>query len=99
MPEWPVARRYPRFEFGAPVAVLIERPGETVTLRGNSRDLSEGGLGAHLPLDLEPNQEVLLEVRIETLTPIRVRARVAHRRGSLHGFEFLQERPIPVPRA
>lgn len=88
------ARRFPRFDFAAPMAVLIERPGESIRLKGQCRQLGEGGLGAVLPLDLEPNQRVLVEVYVEALTTIRAPARVTHRRGSVHGFEFVRERAV-----
>ncbi len=78
-----------------PVKISTMRPHGTAYLRGRTRDLGEGGLGAAVDGELAPGESVRLRVRFPdcslTLQPT---ATVRYRQGSVLGFEFVNLSPL-----
>ncbi len=80
-------RKSARFPFEAELIVLL--PGSS-RIHGHCRDLSQDGLGAYLGREIEPGQPVLLQFPLTPSARIARTARVVHRLGLRHGFEFLR---------
>lgn len=84
---WGKDRKADRANFDAELRVLVPESGE---VRGYCRDLSSHGLGAHLVTALPPGQAVTLEFELDSSGKVQAQARVVHRVGLRHGFEFVQ---------
>ncbi len=88
-------RRFPRYPVDVPVKISAMRQHGTAFLRGRTRDLGEGGLGAAIDGELAPGESVRLRVRFPdcslTLQPT---ATVRYRKGSMLGFEFINLSPL-----
>lgn len=80
-------RKSARFPFEADLTVLL--PGSS-PVHGHCRDLSHDGLGAYLGREIEPGEPVLLQFALTPSARIARSARVVHRLGLRHGFEFLK---------
>ena len=79
-----------RFEFRIEFTGIFRRYGKEATFRGWSRDLSESGMGAYVPVDLREGELVELDLPLEAGTPkLRVAAKVRRAQGSEYGFEFV----------
>ncbi len=82
---WPIQRRYVRTESAAALNVVVSGG----SVRGRCRDISKGGAGAYLAVPVEIGQTVLVEIMTPD-APERYTARVVHREGLRHGFEFIE---------
>jgi PilZ domain len=79
-----------RFEFRIEFGGVFQRYGKEVSFRGWSRDLSESGMGAYVPLELREGQLVNLDLPLEPGAPnLRVAAKVRRAQGFEYGFEFV----------
>lgn len=88
-------RKSPRVPFEAELLVMV--PGRS-RVRGHCRDLSNDGLGAFLSRELKKGEPVMLQFALSPSARMARVARVVHRMGLRHGFEFLK--PFePPPRA
>ncbi|HLH07705.1 MAG TPA: PilZ domain-containing protein [Terriglobales bacterium] len=75
-----------RFEFTG----TVRRFGKESVFRGWSRDLSESGMGAYVPVELREGELVDLDLPLESDAPaLRVAAKVRRSHGSEYGFEFV----------
>lgn len=85
-------RRFPRYPLVRPVTAVIMR-GEVKVRKVEGRTLviSEGGLGATLPEELEIGDTV--RIQMPPLAPVY--AIVRSRCGQDHGFEFVHTLPAP----
>ena len=83
--DWPISRRFARRESSSPLNVLLAGG----SVRGQCRDISDGGVGAYLAVPIEVGQIVVVEFPSEE-SPERRTARIVFRQGIRHGMEFLQ---------
>ena len=87
-------RRFPRYRVDVPMVVRKMGAGMTGDLRGQSVNLSEGGVGVMMGGGFLPGQVVLMELVLpQSHQPVRVNARFCHRCDSVSGFEFLAAEP------
>ena len=87
-------RRFPRFRVDAPMVVRKMGAGMTGDLRGQSVNLSEGGVGVMMGGGFLPGQVVLMELVLPNIQdPVRLNARFCHHNQSVSGFEFLAAEP------
>lgn len=79
-----------RYELRIEFSGIVRRYGKEVVFRGWSRDLSESGMGAYVPVDLLEGELVELDLPLEADAPnLRVAAKVRRSHGSEYGFEFV----------
>lgn len=91
---WATKRRFPRFQLQTPMIVTELRSGTTRAVKGWSRDLCEGGLGAILSNGPVAGDVVLLEFPLPAARQqVVLRARVHRHSRSHYGFEFLHTTP------
>jgi hypothetical protein len=86
---WAVPRRFERYAVDVRLAVTLTRDGKETVLRGRSRDICSGGVGATLSGDLALGETVMLEMTLPALRePLRTPAIVRFRSGFQCGLEF-----------
>lgn len=81
-------RIYPRIIFSVPLKVHHLRPGGISSSRGISLDLSEGGVGALVQIDLIVGEAVEIDLQLPT-TSISTVAIVRYCTATRSGFEFV----------
>ncbi len=88
-------RRFPRFPVEVPVRISARRQHGSASLRGRTCDLGEGGLGAAVDGELAPGEFVRLRVTFPDCSlTLQPSATVRYRKGSVHGFEFVNLSPL-----
>jgi len=88
----PVVRRHTRYRCNQRVAVRYRAQGREAIAYGRCTVVSKGGVGTILSAQLEVGQEVSLEIATSgATTTVALKAQVRERRGSNHGFEFLEK--------
>lgn len=91
---WATRRRFPRFQLQTQMIVTELRSGAARSVKGWSRDLCEGGVGAILSSGLAADDVVLVEFPLPAARQqVVLRARVHRHSNSHYGFEFLQTTP------
>lgn len=89
-PRWSKRRRFPRFKLDTDIRVTELNSGLLHTVKGRSRDVSEGGMGGILAGQLPAGQTVLLEFPLpQARQELTLRALVHRHSTSHYGFEFL----------
>ncbi len=89
-PEGIDKRRHPRVPVDVRMMVRVTTSAVTTRFKAKSVDISESGLACRLPEDLPDGQAVMLEFALPMCPEsFKVHAIVRHRRGSRHGFEFV----------
>ncbi|HYX70617.1 MAG TPA: PilZ domain-containing protein [Terriglobales bacterium] len=87
-------RRHPRVPVDVRMMVRVTTSAVTTRFKARSVDISESGLSCRLPEDLLDGQAVMLEFALPMVAEsFKVQAVVRHRRGSRHGFEFVNLAP------
>ncbi len=77
------------------MVVRVTTSAITTRFKARSVDISESGLACRLPEDLADGQPVVLEFALPLCAEVfKVQAVVRHRRGSRHGFEFVNLPPV-----
>lgn len=84
----PPCRTHLRYRVRVPLRVEVERNGARMELSGQSRDLSEGGIGGIVHGDLAPGDTVWLHVSLSSEASLDTRAKVRHHTGAIYGLEF-----------
>jgi len=84
------ARRWPRYKIDVPIRLIAFKGDKVLIIQGRGNDLNEGGMSVFGGVELREEEEVAIEFTPPyTGQPIRVRARVVHRKGYNYGVEFL----------
>ena len=95
-PGYDSVRAFPRFDIDLPVAVSDSGDAKTpLTLRGHTKDLSEGGMAAVIASRL-PGHRKTFAIRLPASAGgrhIQLQARLRYRSGMRHGFEFVRVSP------
>ncbi len=87
-------RRHQRVPVDVRMIVRVTTSAVTTRFKAKSVDISESGLACRLPEDLPDGQAVMLEFALPMCPEtFKVQAVVRHRRGSRHGFEFVNLAP------
>ena len=89
-PSYSKRRRFPRFKLDTNIRLTEVSSGLLHTVKGRSRDLSEGGMGGILAGELSAGQTVLLEFPLPNARQELMLRALVHRHATTHyGFEFL----------
>ncbi|HKN33294.1 MAG TPA: PilZ domain-containing protein [Terriglobales bacterium] len=84
-------RRFPRFKLDTAIRVTEVHSGLSQTVKGRSREISEGGMGGILAGELSAGKTVLVEFPLPTSRQELTLRALVHRHSMSHyGFEFLQ---------
>jgi hypothetical protein len=82
-------RRWPRYKVDLRLKVMMQRGGRNFTF-GQGSDVSEGGMAAYIPAELEVGELVSVEVTLpyskETVT---LKAEVRNKNGFRYGLEYM----------
>lgn len=88
-------RRFPRYKLDTNIRVTELHSGLAHTVKGRSREISEGGMGGILAGEVSAGQTVLVEFPLPTARQeLTVRALVHRYSTSHYGFEFVQTSPM-----
>jgi hypothetical protein len=83
-------RTYPRVPLEVPLAVIAQWNGATKIASGKCTDVSEGGMGASVPLSLLKGQSVSLEFSVPATSQfLKMRAILRYQDDHRCGFEFI----------
>jgi c-di-GMP-binding flagellar brake protein YcgR len=88
-------RRFPRFKLDTTIRVTEVLSGIPHTVKGRSREISEGGMGGILAGELSAGQTVLIEFPLpKARQELTLRALVHRHSTSHYGFEFVHTNPV-----
>ena len=82
------SRISPRFKFETRFRLRLQRNGDTVTVGGWARDLSESGIGAFVAEELTTGEAVELEVPFAGGILLTLQACVSRTLGTQYGLMF-----------
>jgi hypothetical protein len=83
-------RRWKRFRVELRIKVTSERNGQRAFAFGQGSDVSEGGMAAYIPAELDLGEMVDLEVKLPYAKEmVRMKARVQNRSGFRYGLEYI----------
>jgi c-di-GMP-binding flagellar brake protein YcgR len=83
-------RRWERTKIDVRIRVTYSLGKDTEQIDGQGHDVSEGGMGTYLPVDLNMNDSVVVElVRRYGQPRISFSAKVSNRNGFRYGLEFV----------
>ncbi len=89
-PAYATRRKWPRFKIDVPIRLIADKGHKVFMIQGRGNDLNEGGMSVFGGVELKVDDHVAVEFTPPyTGQPIRVRARVIHRKGYNYGVEFL----------
>jgi len=89
---YPIARRWPRYQINVPVRVITQPPRKVTVVQGRGRELNAGGLAVFAGTELSIDDPVAVEFTPPySGQPIRVRCLVRNRSGYNYGVEFITE--------
>ncbi len=82
-------RRFPRIKSDVRVRAMIPAYAPATDSFGRGYDISEGGMGIYVPLELAPQQEILVVFDVPpTRQRLGLRAVVRYASGYRYGVEF-----------
>ena len=88
------ARRFPRYPIRLPLAMHINRFGESAVLVGVSTNISEGGISGRIEGNLVPGEFVRVQGSDPQLDfSLESHAQVRYRKGETYGFAFCHVAP------
>ena len=88
------ARRFPRYPVRLPLAVIVNRFGESGVLFGMCSSFSEGGVGGTIDGHLVPGEFVQVQCSDSRLDfSLESHAQVRYRKGEAYGFAFCDVTP------
>ena len=90
--DWAVARRWPRYRVDLRIKVIRERTeaGSRNFTFGQGSDVSEGGMAAYIPAELEVGEVVGIELNLPySKDQISMRAAVRNKNGFRYGLEYV----------
>jgi hypothetical protein len=87
----PPKRRWERIKIEVRIKLKIKVGLRTEFVQGQGNDVSEGGMAAYVPADLNVDDEVEVEIMVPYgKRPIDFFARVCNRNGFRYGLEFVK---------
>jgi c-di-GMP-binding flagellar brake protein YcgR len=88
-PDYSIQRRWKRFRVEMRLKVFLNHEGPQKFTFAQGSDISEGGLAAYIPLDLNPGESVGVEFIFPySKTTVRVVADVRNKNGFRYGMEY-----------
>ena len=90
----PEARKFPRYPVRLPLAVIVNRFGESGVLFGMCSSFGEGGIGGTIEGHLVPGEFVQVQCSDSRLDfSLESHAQVRYRKGEAYGFAFCDVTP------
>jgi len=90
----PEARKFPRYPVRLPLAVIVNRFGESGVLFGMCSSFGEGGIGGTIDGNLVPGEFVRVQGSDSQLNfSLESHAQVRYRKGEAYGFAFCDVTP------
>jgi c-di-GMP-binding flagellar brake protein YcgR len=87
---WSQERRWTRLKVDVRLKVFLTKDGRRSMTFGQGSDISEGGMAAYIPAELQIPDRIDLEVILPYCkAPIAITAEVRNRNGFRYGLEFL----------
>jgi hypothetical protein len=88
--DWSVDRRWPRYKVDLRLRVLLQTNDSRGHTFGQGSDVSEGGMSAYIPSELQVGQVVGIEVVLPySSEPVEIRAEVRNKNGFRYGLEYV----------
>ena len=88
-PDYSIQRRWKRYRVEMRLKVFLMKEGPQKFTFAQGSDISEGGLAAYIPLDLNPGESVEVEFIFPySKTSVRVVADVRNKNGFRYGMEY-----------
>ena len=88
-PDHSIHRRWRRYHVEMRLKVFIKKDGPQKFTFGQGSDISEGGLAAYIPLELNPGENVEVEFIFPySKSTMRVVADVRNKNGFRYGMEY-----------
>jgi hypothetical protein len=84
----PEGRISPRHVFEKRIQIRLERGGQSLSLEGWTRNLSEGGVNAFVAHSLALEERVTLEIELPESGKQTIPAQVVRTLGTQYGFRF-----------
>jgi hypothetical protein len=84
----PAGRISARHEFEARIQIVLERDGQSLTVQGWTRNLSEGGVNAFVAHPLSLSEFVTLAIPFPDAASHDIPAQVVRALGTEYGFQF-----------
>jgi hypothetical protein len=85
-------RRWERFTVDVRMKASFKRNGMPITVFGRGSDVSQGGMAAYIPSELQVGTSVDLELSLPYVSgeqPVRIIATVRNRNGFRYGLEYI----------
>src|SRR3954469_15323370 len=87
--KWGVERRGSRYRIDVRLRMVRSRNGVQEFISGRGTDVSEGGLAAYIPADLNAGERIQLEITLPYCAqPLQATATVRNKSGFRYGLEF-----------
>jgi len=88
--EFSTRRRYKRYRIDVGLRVTVRSGDLLKTVQGHGSDVGQGGLAAHIAIELEIGDVVELQITLPySSRPLTVNAAVRNRESYSYGMEFL----------
>jgi hypothetical protein len=88
--DWAVERRWPRYKVELRLKVFLARQDGRNFTFGQGSDVSEGGMAAYIPAEIEVGEIVGIEVKLPySKQEIAMRAQVRNKNGFRYGLEYM----------
>jgi hypothetical protein len=88
--DWSVERRWPRYRVELRLKVFLARQEGRGYTFGQGSDVSEGGMAAYIPSEIEVGEIVGVEVTLPySKQEIALRAQVRNKNGFRYGLEYV----------
>jgi hypothetical protein len=84
----PAGRILPRHAFEARIQILLERDGQSLTVQGWTRNLSESGVNAFVARSQSLGEFVMLEIPFPEAASRDIPAQGVRALGTEYGFQF-----------
>ncbi len=88
--DWTTIRRWKRYRVEIRLKISYWKDGAKVVVFGQGSDMSEGGMAAYIPAELEKGDNVDIELPLPystTKEPVVIKAAVRNRNGFRYGLE------------
>ena len=92
--DWSIQRRWKRYRVEVRLKVYFQQDGAQTFTSGQGSDISEGGMAAYVPMELNPGDTVELELMFPySKDPVHILAAIRNRNGFRFGLEFTRILP------
>ena len=89
--DWRAVRRFPRYSIDVAVRVSTVKNSQKCTYSGRGSELSEGGMAAYIPAELDLGDRVSIDMMLPySREALAIEAIVRNRSGFRYGMEFKQ---------